>query len=42
MEPKQETMGDVFKYLPSNTLQTKEEKKKGVKRGGVLITFHRK
>ena len=29
MEPKQGTMGDVFKYLPSNTLQTKEEKKKG-------------
>ena len=27
MEPKQETMGDVFKYLPSNTLHTKEEKK---------------
>ena len=42
MEPKQEKMGDVFKYLLSNTLQTKEEKKKGVKRGGVLITSHRK
>ena len=32
-------MGDVFKYLPRNTLRTKEEKKGG-KGDGVLITFH--
>ena len=31
MEPKQEKMGDVFKYLLSNTLQTKEEKKRVLK-----------
>ena len=40
-EEKWGTTRSLFKYLPRNTLRTKEEKKGG-KEGGVLITFHGK